>query len=266
MIERFNYSQQNTLGNLELKESLHAYLSLPDRINTDKSKLPIELGDFLVDKNIIRGIDVWRNSWGFKYENNKIYIAENEMPAEQYKYYIFRLGIDPDTQEALFPKPDETDQYRFLHEVSHAYQEYLMKKESPDNPNAWYTRVLNNQIDSNYAILWLFCFKKREQNNGGFSTWGNVPDYNTVADPTSQRAVRAVEDANELVTMYLWNPNYFKAFLDYLSCAIDGYSDDDLERDGLIKLSSEEKVALSSLVEEYVNEIRNDIYSVKNIA
>jgi len=243
----------------KLKSDLSAYLNLPERIKHKDSSLPQRLGDFLVDQNLIQGINIWRNSWGFKYENGIIYIGGNEMSDEQYNYYIFRLGIDPETREPLFPKPEETDQYRFLHETSHAYQEYLINKENSNNPNQWYTKASNDEIDSNYAILWNFCFKKRQQRCGGLSTWGNVPDYNSIQNPQSQAAIRAIEDANELITMYLWNPKYFETFLDYLSGNISGYGDSELKSDNLVKISNTEKEALVSLIKEYVDEMKKNI-------
>ena len=57
---------------------------------------------------------------------------------------------------------------------------------------------------------------------GGLSTWGNVPDYDNISEP-SQSAIRAIEDANELITMYLWNPKYLDVFLDYISININEY-------------------------------------------
>lgn len=240
----------------ELKDDLSDFLSLPERIKHIDFSLPQKLGNFLVDQNLIQGIGVWTNSWGFKYENRKIYIAGDKMPDKQYTYYIFRLGIDPETREPLFPNPNETDQYRFLHETSHAYQEYLTIKENPNNPDQWYTKASNNEIDSNYAILWNFCFKKRLQGGKGLSTWGNVPDYNSIQNPQSQAAIRAIEDVNELVTMYLWHPKYFETFLDYLSGNISGYGDSELENDKLAKISKNEKEALASLIKDYVDEMK----------
>jgi hypothetical protein len=135
----------------------------------------------------------------------------------------------------------------------------LTNKENPNNPNQWYTKASNDEIDSNYAILWNFCFKKRQQGGKGLSTWGNVPDYNSIQNPQSQTAIRAIEDANELVTMYLWNPKYFETFLDYLSGNISGYGDSELENDNLAKISNTEKEVLVSLIEEYVDEMKKNI-------
>jgi hypothetical protein len=249
----------------ELKDRLSDFLSLPERIKHKDFSLPQKLGNFLVDQNLIQGIGVWTNSWGFKYENRKIYIAGNKMPDKQYLYYIFRLGIDPETREPLFPNPNETDQYRFLHETSHAYQKYLTIKENPNNPDQWYTKASNNEIDSNYAILWNFCFKKRLQGGKGLSTWGNVPDYNSIQNPQSQAAIKAIEDVNELVTMYLWHPKYFETFLDYLSGNISGYGDSELENDNLAKISKTEKEALASLIKDYVDEMKKNIKNLDSL-
>jgi hypothetical protein len=243
----------------KLKESLSLYLNLPERLQNQDASLPEKLGDFLVDKGLIRGVDVWKNSWGFKYEDGKVYISEKEMSEEQYQHYIFRLGIDQETQEMLFPQPEEMDQYRFLHETSHAYQEYLTNKESPGNPDQWYTKVMNNEIDSNYAILWNYCFEKRQQGDKGLSTLGNVPDYSSIQNQLSQSAVRAIEDANELVTMYLWHPQYLETFLDYISGNKNGYGDSDLDNDGLTKISNNEKENLLLLMQTYVNEMKAEI-------
>lgn len=253
----------------ELRKNIEGFLTLPERrdASNPEKELARQLGSFLVDQGYIAEIGMWKGSWGCKYGNKKISINEYPMPKQQYEYYIFRLGADATTGEQLFPdNGGETDQYRFLHETGHAYQQYRIDKESPDNPRMWYDRVLKEgkeKIISTYGLLFEFCYKKRKENkieaadvDRGLSTWGNVPDYACVQDASSQIAVRAIEDANELVTMYLWNPQYLATFLEYLSENIPGYNEQSLQNDRLIKISEEEKEALKLLVEEYIEEMK----------
>lgn len=245
----------------DIQEQVAAYLTLPEKRdagNQDKN-LAKGLGSFLVDQGYISEIDMWRGSWGCKYENKKIYLNELPMPDDQYNYYIFRLGENSETGKELFPtKGEEADQYRFLHETSHAYQEFLMDKESSGSSGAWYNKVLSHEIDSNLGLLFEYCYKKRnESHNRGLSTWGNVPDYNNVRHLPSQNAVRAIEDANELVTMYLWHPEYLDTFFDYVSGKIPGYDDSNLQEDKLTKITEEERESLKILLEEYITEMKN---------
>ena len=257
-----NFLQQKNQKE-ELQKNVDGFLTLPERRdggNPDKD-LAKKLGSFLVNKGFIVDIGMWKGSWGCKYGNKKISINEYPMPEKEYEYYIFRLGVDAATGKQLFPENgDEADQYRFLHETGHAYQQYLINKESSDNPLMWYDRVLKEgegKIKSTFGLLFEFCYKRRTANvNKGLSTWGNVPNYNCVQDPSSQNAVRAIEDANELVTMYLWPPQYLDAFLDYLSGPIPGYGKSSLHQDRLLKISEDEKEAIKLLIGEYIREMK----------
>lgn len=252
-------TQQKIENTGEVKKIVSIYLSPPERVRHSESDLTQKLGSFLVDVGQIQAIDVWDNSWGFMYKDKTIYMSGSDMPRNAYEYYVFRLGVDPYTGRHIFPNESETDQYRFLHEVGHAYQEYLTKVESPEDPELWYTKVRDGKIDSNYSLLWKFCFKNRLEGNYGFSTWGNVPEYSKIKDPQSQTLARAMEDANELVNMYLWNPEYLKTYLNYLSGSIPGYGDLNLEHDKLGKITETQKRALFQIVKEYVSEMKEHI-------
>lgn len=268
-----NKLEQDREKTEKLREDVSDWLTLPEKTkeeNPDR-ELPKKLGDFLIKNKCIEGIGVWRGSWGFKYENGTIHVSENPMPDTAKDYYIFKLPsrLSNGKETNLFPINDnEIDIYRFLHETSHAYQEHLMKKESPDTPQKWYDRVLlegSSKIDSTLGILFEFCKKKREQSadGKGLSTWGNVPDYNRITHQESQFATRAIEDANELVTMYLWNPNYFETYIDYLSLSSNvadkGYNERNLDNDKLIKITEKEADAVKELVHNYVEEMKNEI-------
>jgi hypothetical protein len=242
---------------LELKRNVAAFLQTPERLKHEESNLPIQLGSFLVEKGFIRSIDVWRGSWGFKYEDKKVYLSDTPMPEAAYNYFIFRLGKDNKTGQPLYPSKSESDQYRFLHETCHAYQDFLTSTESSDNPDLWYDKAHKNNIDSTYAILFNYCLNKRLNSQGkGLSTWGNISDYNNY-EAATQQVARAIEDANELVTMYLWNPRYFETFLDYVAGDIPGFSENDLVNDGLTKISKSEKENLKKLIQMYVEEMRD---------
>ena len=248
------------------RASVNAFLTLPERIregHNDKN-LGKNLGNFLVDNNYIKEIDLWCGSWGFKYEDKKILIAENEMSDENYKYYIFRLGTNSSNGEYLFPnKGDEADQYRFLHETSHAYQDYLINKESRENnisSTNWHDKAAAEELDSNFSLLFKFCYENRKNNSGkGLSTWGNVPDYNSITNLNSQNAIRAIEDVNELATMYMWHPEYFETFLNYISLSLSGYKESDLDKDGLTKISRQAAASLKILLEMYIEEMKVEI-------
>ena len=251
----------------EVHGHIESFLTLPKRISeTNENKnLPKNLGNFLVDKDFIKEIDMWKGSWGFKYnsENKKISIAEREMSKENYEYYIFRLGKDQNG-ESLFPKQgDETNQYRFLHETSHAYQNYLIEKESLEkntDPLSWYNQAIQGDDDSTFSLLFKVCYARRQINeNRGLSTWGNVPDYESIDIKNNRIGMKAIEDANELVTMQLWHPKYLETFLDYLSLEIEGYNEANLERDKLAKITPNTRQALKGIVELYVEEMRINV-------
>ncbi len=252
----------------EIREAVNAHLALPEKASEGnfEKDLSQKLGSFLVDQGYINKIDMWKGSWGCKYdeEEKAVYLNELPMPKREYEYYIVRLGKNSANGQNLFPtNGDETDQYRFLHETSHAYQQLLMDNEAPDNPGQWYDRVLSDdeqQIDSNLGLLFQYCYQKRKENpQKGLSTWGNVPDYNSVQGESSQNATRAIEDANELVTMYLWNPEYLSTFLEYVSVNITGYDETNLAEDKLIKISNTEKESLKDLIRGYIAEMKKNI-------
>jgi len=246
---------------LDFKSSVSAYLKIPERIRHNNDRIPARLGNFLIEKGFITKIDMWENSWGFKYEAKTISISDNPMPDVAYQYYIFRLGTDEETGQPLYPSKEETNQYRFLHEACHAYQDFLTSEENQDNPGGWYDKAYKREITSNYAKLFDYCFRKRAGNSkNGLSTWGNVPDYNVYSNKTQQVA-RAIEDANELVTMYLWNPQYFETFLEYLSGNIAGFGEVNLSHDGLLKISHEDREKLKELIQKYVEEMKANIAS-----
>ncbi len=248
----------------EVREYVESFLTLPKRISeTNENKsLPKNLGNFLADKDFIKEIDMWKGSWGFKYnfENKKISIANREMSKENYEYYIFRLGKDQNG-ESLFPKQgDEANQYRFLHETSHAYQNYLIAKESSEkniDPLSWYNQAIQEDDNSTFSLLFKVCYTRRQINeNKGLSTWGNVPDYESIDNKNNRIGMKAVEDANELITMQLWHPKYLETFLDYLSLDIEGFDETSLEQDGLTKISQNTKQSLKGIVELYVEEMK----------
>ncbi|MEI8270012.1 MAG: hypothetical protein WCG45_01460 [bacterium] len=251
-------------NNIEVRKNVESFLNLPERIsetNEDKN-LPKNLGDFLVNEGFIKGVDLWKGSWGFKYNSvdKKISIAEKEMSKENYEYYIFRLGKDQNG-ESLFPKQgDETNQYRFLHETSHAYQDYLVNKESSENnfdSLSWYNKAVEEKQDSTFSMLFKLCFEIRKANeNKGLSTWGNVPDYENIDVKNNRVAVKALEDANELVVMQLWHPKYLDTFLDYLALKNNGYDETSLEKDKLSKISPNTRQILKEIIELYIEEMK----------
>ena len=269
----------------KLKEKIKEFLDVPSKALAGDVNRDIErkLGYFLVEQGYIRGVKKREEDWGFMYHSvtRKISVSKKEMPHVKWEQCIFKEGINEKTRENLFPSPGpETEKYRFLHEANHAYQEYLCCRESSDDPQAWYQKVLEGKIDSCYGRLFLFCFKKREESDEeegekrekekGLSVWGNAPHYdcrgeNVIPNRASEIAVRAQEDANELVTMFLWHPDYFSVYLDYLSLNHNNpqirekeLTKRDLEERGLLRISNEEAERLRELVFAYVAEMKKE--------
>jgi len=270
----------------KIKKRIKELLDVPQKAvegdwNTDIER---RLGFFLVEKGYIKGVEKRDKDWGFMYHSitKRIAISKKEMPHTKWEQCIFKMGINEKTKENLFPSPGkETEKYRFLHEANHAYQDYLCFLESPEDPGSWYQKSLEGEIMSCYGNLFVFCFQKRMQGDEeegekrkkekGISVWGNAPNYNHKEDKeipnrASEVAVRAQEDANELVTMFLWHPDYFNIYMDYLSLNHDNYqirekelTKEDLEKGGLVEISKEEAGYLRELVVSYVEEMKKKI-------
>ncbi len=270
----------------ELRKKVEELLSVPRKATEGDENRDIEksLGLFLVEREFIKGIEKREEDWGFMYHSvtRKISLSEKEMPHIKWEHCIFKVGDNEKTGENIFPSPGpETEKYRFLHEANHAYQDYLCGKECPDNPKEWYQKVLEGEIDSCYGKLFFFCFKKREENDEnegekrkkekGLSVWGNAPNYGkeedgNILNRASEIAVRAQEDANELVTMFLWHPSYLDVYLDYLSLNYNNpqirekeLTGEDLEKRGVIRISSEEVCLLKKMVRAYAEEMKEKI-------
>ncbi len=270
----------------EIKKKIKDLLDVPQKANIGDENKDIEkkLGFFLVDIGYIKDIKKTNEGWGFVYQssNRKIIVSKREMPHTKWEQCIFKMGINKETGENLFPTPrKETEKYRFLHEANHAYQEYLCFVENRNNPKEWYQKSLEGEIKSCYGKLFNFCFQKRAQedeNEGekkmcekGLSVWGNAPNYNykndsSIPNKASEIAVRAQEDANELITMFLWHPDYFNTYLDYLSLNHNNrevrekeITQEDLNKRGLVRISNEEKIKIKKMVFSYVEEMKKKI-------
>ena len=245
----------------ELEKTVHEYLTLPSKRDYDNPNvnLPDELGQFLVRTGFIGDVEEEDENWWFEYRDYTISCGKTPMDQEQYERYIVQLGIRPDTGEGIWPTTNnDLDKYRFLHEASHAYQDYLSFKESKGEPSLWHTKAAKGELETSYGILFGTCYQGRKADkNIGLSTWGNVGDY--ARNPETEVVARALEDANELVTMYLWNPGYLKKFLQYLCGELREYSDEDLHKDGLKKITPEERDELLFMVEGYVTEMKEEI-------
>ncbi len=274
----------------ELKKNMEAYYdSFPKRreVGNHDSELAKQMTLFLIDQEYINEIQKW-NSWGCKYENGTILVNEQPMSQENQKHYIFRLGENSLTGEHLFPKigegvGGEVDAYRFIHESSHAYQDWRRDKDRSDR---WFEKAISNDSEENSSPMeriFKFCYDKRENKGFGLSTWGNIPEYDEWAKESenkylegkdrneeniekaidyglkNERCIRSWEDLNELATMYLWHPEYLNTFLEYLSGDIDGYGVQDLKNDGYVKITKEEKDFLKKNILEYIEEMKENI-------
>lgn len=251
---------------MSLEEDVKKILQVPSKATEgdENPNLESELGVFLVKKGYIRSIEEQAHSWGFIYSSSakKIYISREWMPKEKWEHCIFRLGMNKETNENFYPeRGEETKKYRFLHEVSHAYQELLFSKESLDDSKLWHEKALNGEINSCFSSLFNFCFQKREEETKrGLSIWGNAPQYDHLQDEkipnrVSEIAVRAQEDANELVTMYIWHPEYFQSFIEHLLTS----SEKKLKEECFIKLSEKEGDYLKEIIKQYVEEMKKEI-------
>ncbi len=263
----------------ELKKKIEEKLAVPSKAVEGDTNKDIEkkLGYFLVDAGYIQGIEKREDDWGFVYYSvtRKIAVSHKEMPHTKWEHCIFKMGVNQETGENLFPSPgEETAKYRFLHEANHAYQDYLCFEECSKDPRLWYEKVLGGEIKSVYGNLFSFCFQKREEQDcnekgekeQGLSVWGNAPNYKddeNIPNRASEIAVRAQEDANELITMFLWHPEYFKVYLDYLSLNHDNFqvrekevTKEDLLKNGLLQITKKEAEFLNEIVSLYVAEMR----------
>jgi|GEM_PF-1467497 len=272
----------------KLKNKIKEELSVPRKaIEGDENKeIEKYLGLFLVEKGYIEEIETRDEDWGFVYHSvtRSIAISEKEMPHTKWEKCIFKMGINKKTEENLFPNPGvETKRYRFLHEASHGYQEYLCHKESPEDAKLWHGKSLEGEINSFYSKIFNFCFHKRAEENDnkgekkekerGLSIWGNVSKYSVesgeILNKNSEIAVRAQEDANELITMFLWHPEYLDNYLDYLSLNYENHqvreresTREDLEKRGLLQISKEDAGYLREVIASYVGEMKNEIKCV----
>lgn len=270
----------------KLKEKIEEILDVPQKaIKGDKNKtIEKDLGGFLVEKGYIKGVVESEDGWGFVYKSTtkKILISLKSMPHQKWEDCIFKMGFNQKIKEHLFPVPEEeTKRYRFLHEANHAYQEYLTDIESPENSKEWHQKALSGELVSVYACLFVFCFQKRMEELSkekecdycakGLSIWGNAPNYDYKSDENipnieSEIAVRAQEDANELVTMYIWHPDYFNVYMDYLSLNYENpeirekeLTGEDLNKKNLTRITKTEAEQLKEVVSLYVQEMKRII-------
>lgn len=223
------------------------------------------LWDFLIDKWYIKDIDQFDNSRAYMYnsEEKKIYIWEQQIPNEEYEKFIFRLWKNSDGKY-IFPNNLESNIYRLLHEIGHAYQDFLIDKESKNeakNRHNWHNKIINGEWeDSYFGMLMKFCYKLRKEtwNRNWLSIFGNISAYDYL-DTYTQNFTRALEDSNELVNMYLWNPEYLKIFLSYITWNIEWFDKDFIVKDWFVVLDIEKATDLYIVIEEYVNEMKNTI-------
>ena len=170
-------------------------------------------------------------SYGQMYapENNTIYLNELPMPISFYNNHIYQDSRN------LAPSLEKIDHYRFIHESSHAYQNIQMHQDflnpkmietGVTNVDRWEGLLENSKAEleaadlydslSDYGKLYHYAYHLRlsrgENNQNNLSTFASQPDYSGYSG-VERRRLAACEDANELVTMFLWNPWYFTSYL-----------------------------------------------------
>ncbi len=234
----------------------------------DENQIGKDLANRLTDENLISEVKTWKGSWGYMYDpsTKSIYLSQYPMPEWAYDRYVIMLGTDSQ-DNPLWPQRDEMDQYRFLHEVSHAYQYYLVREEAGIEKGQ---QIPSNGAEigteSTFGELLDICHSVRKHFNGskGLTTWGSQADYDSIQPKEEEIRKRTIEDANELVTMYLWNPFYFYKVMEYLAGEIPGYTEQSLHQDRLALITPYAKQKISRLVNNYVSEMKkNFIYAKK---
>jgi hypothetical protein len=247
----------------QTKALLDAALTLPDRRRYDNPclDLPRKLGEFLVENGYVNDLKVWLGSWGKKYmEREKtIYLNEKPMPHDMYNRYFFRLGQNQRGQDIFPSEGDEADRYGILHETNHAYQLLLMDIEA-GSKEAWYGNIMNSRFGTTVLDrLVQLCLYVRMTSSKGLTLWGSQPDYNSIENRDVNLIARSVEDANELVTMAIWHPDYFALYLNYLAGQIPEYSLDQVIADGLQPITPEQKKSLQDIMGKYIQTMRQVI-------
>jgi hypothetical protein len=212
--------------------------------------------------------------WGQMYQEGVIYLNESPMNDASYRHLIF---LD---QEGRRPSPAQVDNYRFVHELSHAYQDRSINIDNSNlnfrDTDEWamsmiylgqdkvnlsekeFKEFYGDRKISSYAKLYGYCYYLRDKYKNlaeyrFLTTFANQPDYHQYTDIT-RFALGAIEDSNELVTMYLWNPSYFISYMNYLSGENREYQIYK-ETDNILTISIEEKNKIIDLVIEYTEEI-----------
>lgn len=278
--------EANQKNKEEILQDVRAFLTLPKKakIENDNIELPKALGEFLVEQEYIKNIAMHNESWVFEYnsESKTIYISEEEMPQTIWRDFTFRkqTELEDGTREPLGPVhpiynsnggENELKVYRFLHATVHAHQEYLKDSESAKrklDSKDYYEDSVKERINTPFTKLFSFCYSKRKNNYDrisvvrGLTTWGNVQDYNhkvneEILNQNSEHATRALKDANELITMYLWNPKYFETYINYLSPPLK--TEELLYKKGLLKVKQEESYYLEDLVKILVEDMKKSI-------
>ncbi len=207
-----------------LVKTVTEFLTLPKRaeIENKNGELPKDLGNFLIETGDIKDVVIDNETWEFKYncQEKTISISQEEMPANIWRDFVFRkqTTLKSGASESLFPmhpmyngnsQKNDLEIYRFLQQTVNAYQGYLKNKESS----------VSTQQHSPYSNLFTFCYSKRKTIAEkisvvrGLSTWGSIQNDENIQN----QSIRALKDVNELITIYLWNPQYFDSYIDYLN-------------------------------------------------
>jgi hypothetical protein len=247
-------------------EEIQFHLTLPERIS-DKNHQPDlgkKLGEFLVQEDFT-----------LDFEN------EEEMTLEYWRDYFFRRQITlPDgTTESFFPmhplyqpgeETNEIDTYMHLKKVISAYREYVLKAEIMEECMSledYYKLALLGETESTIFVeLFRFCYEKRERGEyRGLSIPGSSEEYDNekneeIVNLEAELLTRTLEDMDELITMYLWNPQFFEGFINYLPTKEKGNL-----RKKLLIIEDEEVKVLKALVFSYVEEMKERIGYNKDI-
>ncbi len=263
----------------ELLEDVRTHLVLPDRakFENEQEDLSEELGVFLTKAGYIKELRIKENeddqekdfTFDYDSESKIIYLSEEEIPLTHWRDNFFRIQtpLSKTEKHPFYPvhplytqeaEGDEIQKYMFLQKTVLAYQEYLKDKESEAEgiePEQYYELALIGEVSLTPSVeLFRTCYEKRELNSDYSRGLAISSSQENFEDEKTECIFKAKEDMNELITMYLWNPEFFKGFVDYLTKREKGPLGKKI-----IKISEGEAKEIKDIVFSYVEQMKEEI-------
>ncbi len=155
---------------------------IPERLENLDSDLPIRMENSFKHPNVKREDDD---------SNQIIYLEHSEN------------GLHPRNKE-------ETNKYFLIQNINFKYQKCLIKEEKKFD---WFEEALFGKINTPLSNIFIICLKQRlDLKKTGLSKKGNH-SFNNKIDLKEKLHKKSLEDCNELISMYLWHPQYLKEYL-----------------------------------------------------